>query len=153
MRFVLTGASSFLGSAVVKRLKEEGHKVTGFRHSYEEDEDELPHRADAWIHFAWAGVGSAGRQDDEIQGYNVGMSMAALEKAIELNCKKFIFAGSQAEYGRAQDGGLKNEDGPAEPVSAYGDKFHPEEAVRFSALKYKEQSYMTNIPLYAVCNL
>ncbi len=121
MRFVVTGASSFLGSAVIKRLKEEGHKVTEFRHSYEEDEDDLPHRADAWIHFAWAGAGSAGRQDDEIQGYNIGMSMAALEKAIELNCRKFIFAGSQAEYGKAQDGGFKNEDGPAEPVSAYGD--------------------------------
>ena len=41
----------------------------------------------------------------------------------------------------------------SQSLKAYCDKFHPEEAVRFSALKYKEQSYMTNIPLYAVCNL
>lgn len=121
MRFVVTGSSSFIGRAVVKRLIEDGHKVTQFNHSYEEDEDDLPHKADAWLHFAWAGAGSEGRMDEEVQGYNLGMSMGALEKAIELSCKKFIFAGSQAEYGRAQDGSLKREDGIAEPVSPYGD--------------------------------
>ncbi len=121
MRFIVTGASSFIGKATVKKLLDNGHKVTAFRHSYEEDEDDLPHRADIWLHFAWAGAGSKGRMDEEIQGFNIGMSMAALEKALELKCGKFIFAGSQAEYGMAQDGNLKKEELKAEPVSAYGD--------------------------------
>ena len=38
-------------------------------------------------------------------------------------------------------------------LKTYCEKFQPEEAVRFSALKYKEQEWMVNIPLYAVCNL
>ena len=33
------------------------------------------------------------------------------------------------------------------------DKFHSKKAVRFSALKYMDQEWMVNIPLYAVCNL
>ena len=35
----------------------------------------------------------------------------------------------------------------------FNEKFQPEEAVRFSTLKYKEQERMVNMPLYAVCNL
>ena len=120
MKVVVTGASSFLGKAVIKKLKTEGHSVTEFSHSYDEDEDRLPEEADIWIHFAWAGAGSAGRQDEKVQEYNVVMSMAALEKAMKLRCSKFMFAGSQAEYGRAQDGACKEEYGLAEPVSAYG---------------------------------
>ena len=38
-------------------------------------------------------------------------------------------------------------------LKTYCEKFQPEEAVRFSTLKYKEQEWMVNIPLYAVCNL
>lgn len=38
-------------------------------------------------------------------------------------------------------------------LKAYCDKYHSEEAVRFSTLKYMEQEWMVNIPLYAVCNL
>ena len=38
-------------------------------------------------------------------------------------------------------------------LKAYCDKYHPEEAVRFSTLKYMEWERMVNIPLYAVCNL
>ena len=38
-------------------------------------------------------------------------------------------------------------------LKTYCEKFQPEEAVRFSTLKYKEQERMVNMPLYAVCNL
>ena len=38
-------------------------------------------------------------------------------------------------------------------LKAYCDKFHPDKAVRFSTLKYIDQGWMENIPLYAVCNL
>lgn len=41
----------------------------------------------------------------------------------------------------------------SQSLKAYCDKYHPKEAVRFSTLKYMEQEWMVNIPLYAVCNL
>ena len=41
----------------------------------------------------------------------------------------------------------------SQSLKAYCDKFHPEEAVRFSTKKYVDQGWMKNIPLYAVCNL
>ena len=41
----------------------------------------------------------------------------------------------------------------SQSLKAYCDKFHPAEAVRFSAMKYMKQEWMENIPLYAVCNL
>ena len=41
----------------------------------------------------------------------------------------------------------------SQSLKAYCDKYHPERAVRFSALKYMNQEWMENIPLYAVCNL
>lgn len=41
----------------------------------------------------------------------------------------------------------------SQSLKAYCDKYHPEKAVRFSTLKYIDQGWMVNIPLYAVCNL
>ena len=41
----------------------------------------------------------------------------------------------------------------SQSLKAHCDKFHPEKAVRFSTLKYMDQEWMVNIPLYAVCNL
>lgn len=41
----------------------------------------------------------------------------------------------------------------SQSLKAYCDKFHPEEAVRFSTKKYVDQGWMKNLPLYAVCNL
>ena len=41
----------------------------------------------------------------------------------------------------------------SQSLKAYCDKYKPNEAVRFSTLKYMDQGWMENIPLYAVCNL
>lgn len=38
-------------------------------------------------------------------------------------------------------------------LKAFYDKFHPEKSIRFSALPFKEQGWMCNYPMYAVCNL
>ena len=41
----------------------------------------------------------------------------------------------------------------SQSLKAFYDKFHPEKSIRFSLLPYKDQEWMVNIPLYAVCNL
>ena len=41
----------------------------------------------------------------------------------------------------------------SQSLKAYCDKYHPNKAVRFSTLKYIDQGWMENVPLYAVCNL
>ena len=41
----------------------------------------------------------------------------------------------------------------SQSLKAYCDKNKPNKAVRFSTLKYMDQGWMENIPLYAVCNL
>ncbi len=41
----------------------------------------------------------------------------------------------------------------SQSLRAFYEKFHPEKSVRFSLLPYKDQDWMVNIPLYAVCNL
>jgi predicted AAA+ superfamily ATPase len=39
----------------------------------------------------------------------------------------------------------------SQSLKAFYDKYHPKKSIRFSLQKYKEQGWMTNIPLYAVC--
>ena len=68
---------------------------------------------DAWVHFAWDGVGSAGRSDTNIQIENIQNAKKAYLYAKLLGARKFLFAGSQAEYGRG------NHRVPL-PVSPYG---------------------------------
>ena len=46
------------------------------------------------------------------------------------------------------EGNLKSQS-----LKAFCDKYHPDVAVRISAMKYVNQGWMENIPLYAVCNL
>ena len=73
----------------------------------------VPNDVDAIIHFAWDGVGSKGRENPEIQEQNLLMSKGFYQWGLQNGVKYFLFAGSQAEYGR---GTREN----PEPVSAYG---------------------------------
>ena len=73
----------------------------------------VPNDLDAIIHFAWDGVGSKGRENPEIQEQNLLMSKGFYQWGLQSGVKYFLFAGSQAEYGR---GTREN----PEPVSAYG---------------------------------
>lgn len=68
---------------------------------------------DAWVHFAWDGVGSAGRSDTNMQIENIQNAKKAYLYAKLLGARKFLFAGSQAEYG------IGNHRVPM-PVSPYG---------------------------------
>ena len=41
----------------------------------------------------------------------------------------------------------------SQSLKAFHEKYKPDLSVRFSLLPYRDQGWMTNIPLYAVCNL
>ncbi len=55
---------------------------------------------DCFFHLAWAGASGPGRNDMYLQNGNVRMSLDAVALAKRFGCKKFVGAGSQAEYGR-----------------------------------------------------
>ena len=74
---------------------------------------------DTFFHFAWDGTGANREKSTLNQAFNVVHTLAALTVAKQLDCKKFIGAGSQAEYGRLDLPSI-NEDSPAKPAIAYG---------------------------------
>lgn len=151
MNIILTGATSFLGRAVTENLTAEGHEVYAVIrplsahavslsarknfHRVECDigcserltEKNLP-PMDACVHLAWDGEGQKGRMDSDIQEQNVKNTLKMMQIAHELSCRKFLFAGSQAEYGvteeRVKQGilpeGPVSETGKCRPVSEYG---------------------------------
>ena len=73
---------------------------------------------DVFFHFAWAGTWGEARSDLYLQNENVRYTLDAVELAARLGCKKFIGAGSQAEYGRYE--GIISPKTPAYPENGYG---------------------------------
>lgn len=142
MRVILTGATSFIGKAVAEQLEAMGCQVLrvvrpdspGLSGLLEAGKEVLAANlenisglermpglaegADAWLHLGWEGAGSANRQNPELQAKNIGYAMEALETAARLGCRRFLFSGSQAEYGICD--GLMREDMDCHPVSEYG---------------------------------
>ncbi len=142
MNAVVTGATSFLGRALVDRLLEDGNNVFAVvrpgsknRSSLKsersglmiiERELEELHELDqvitepcqAFYHFGWDGSGSENRLKREVQQKNVKDSLRALEGARRLGCSRFLFSGSQAEYGIHKD--AMAEDTECSPISEYG---------------------------------
>lgn len=97
----------------IRKQEDSFSRETAFSRGDYAIESLLPKDLDAIIHFAWDGVGSKGRENPEIQEQNLLMSKGFYQWGLQNGVKYFLFAGSQAEYGR---GTREN----PEPVSSYG---------------------------------
>lgn len=141
MKIVVTGATSFLGAASVRELLARGHQVyavvrpgSANRRALPESQEGLTvlelelsrlqeigglikESCDAFLHFGWDGSGSENRKKAQVQQQNVEDSMKALKGALSLGCGRFLFGGSQAEYGQCRD--VMGEDRECRPVSEY----------------------------------
>ncbi len=137
---IVTGATSFVGHALVKHLLGQGVEVHGVVRPGSpntsvlqdcpgahivcldlQDLDRLPQcipQGDIFFHLGWDGSGAQNRAIEEIQQENVTHALKAVQAAHHLGCKTFLFTGSQAEYGPID--GIIREDTPCHPVTAYG---------------------------------
>ena len=146
MNLVVTGATSFLGAPMAEYCLKQGHQVfavvrpgsknmaqiEALKKRYGSQIQVVPMKLDeledigdtvtvpcqVWIHFGWDGAGSGNRTQQDIQQKNVGDSLCALKGADSLGCSRFLFSGSQAEYG-IRDSLMKETD-CCHPVSEYG---------------------------------
>jgi UDP-glucose 4-epimerase len=142
MRCLVTGASGFLGSWLVRQLLHEGHSVIAvvrakpyarragdwlkqvrIIHGALEDPESLGDQLaadtiDVFFHLAWLGVNAECRNHSTQISTNVVASIRLWEMARDLGCKHWIGLGSQAEYGPRL--GVLQEDLPLRPATAYG---------------------------------
>lgn len=140
MRFVITGATGFIGLQFTKTVLAGGHSVFAVCRRGSESEKRLPENprltvvycemseygtlsenipgADIFVHFAWKGTTVSDRSKTDIQRENVGYAMDAIAAAFKMGCSLFVEAGSQAEYGIAN--GKITEDTACNPFSEYG---------------------------------
>jgi UDP-glucose 4-epimerase len=82
---------------------------------------------DACIHLAWAGAARDGRMNTQLQQDNVEDTLALIRAVAAKGCTRFIFSGSQAEYGITVEDAAKcacfpqtTERTPCHPRSEYG---------------------------------
>lgn len=114
----ITGADGFIGSNLVKKYLESGYYVVGIGLNDEniilenknykfykiefDNYDKIPvilfeKDFESFIHLAWYGYGKL-TNEYNAQIINIKASCDAITAAVQLKCKKFIFAGSSHEF-------------------------------------------------------
>lgn len=107
------------GTSRINRLPQSNlvHIVEAGMDSYKEMDVPLTD-CDVFFHFAWAGTNKTERDDPVVQEANIRHTLDAVELAKACGCRKFIGAGSQAEYGPTE--GSIDDSSRFKPVTAYG---------------------------------
>lgn len=138
MKYVITGATSFIGIKMINFLLSMDNKIVAVYRQTSLKKQSIPQEvlkipldisqynkldnyitnADIFIHLAWNGTGHEGRDNTTIQEKNIEHSLEAIKSAHKMGCKLFVFAGSQAEYGHVD--GILSEETPCNPQSQYG---------------------------------
>ncbi|MBR5774565.1 MAG: NAD(P)-dependent oxidoreductase [Clostridia bacterium] len=136
---IITGCTGCIGVALINELVANGVEVTAVIRENSSRKDAipggvkivecsldnirelprlLPNDYDVFYHFAWDGTIGQSRNDFKLQCDNIKHSIEAVNAAKALGCKRFIGAGSQAEYGRAD--GVLTPETPCNPENGYG---------------------------------
>lgn len=140
MKFVITGATSFIGVELTHYVLSMGDEVIAvcrkgsagipklgehpnLRIVYSELSEyaDLSGKIDkglVFVNLAWEGTGHSGRNVSDVQQDNIAHSLEAIKVAAGTGCALFVEAGSQAEYGTVLD--RISENTPCNPFSEYG---------------------------------
>lgn len=138
MRYVVTGATSFIGLELLDYLLSQQHQVVAVCRPESQGLSKIPagveivtsemsdygnlyrdiEHADVFVNLAWGGTGHDGRNVQDVQRGNVIHTIAAMFAADKMGCKVFVEAGSQAEYGTVLE--KITEETPCHPFSEYG---------------------------------
>lgn len=136
MRAIVTGATGFIGTALCRELMENNYEVTAVIRPDTKRKDKVPlgvnivelsldkineleGNYDLFYHLAWNGSSGNDRNDFDMQYSNIKYTADAVRTAKKLGCKKFIGAGSQAEYGVVH-GEAKEDETICKPFMMYG---------------------------------
>lgn len=154
---LITGITGFLGSHIAENLVSNGIHVIGLKRldsdvwrckEFEDKitwvnidkegffKDELKRYSfDIIVHGAWIGVDSYSRDNWDEQSKNIPFLVSLLDIAKTFGVKKFIFLGSQAEYGNI-DGKISEQNKP-NALNAYG-------SIKLACLEIVKTFCMTN---------
>ena len=136
MRVLITGATGFIGVALCKEMIKNGNEVTAIIRENSNKKSKLPKEVkivelsldklnefngnyDLMYHLAWNGSSGNDRNDFDMQYSNIKYTIEAIKLAKRCTCKKFIGAGSQAEYGVVH-GEAKEDETICKPFMMYG---------------------------------
>ena len=140
-RVIVTGATSMIGEALIEECLKHGISVCAVIRKDTARKDRLPQDPhlelvecsleelaalpekvtgsfDTFYHIAWGYTGAARNKSTRLQSKNIDYTLDAVEAAAKLGCKRFIGAGSQAEYGRTEQ--LLSPETPVFPENGYG---------------------------------